>query len=191
MVTIFSAPNYCYRCGNQAAIMEIDEKLSYSLSVPLRRTAVVSPHTVLHSLQFDPAPRAGEPLVSRRVPDYFLVCIYCEVNVDRRLRHLISDLTHPRIRNVHTPYSHLCSNSSRFNVPSIRLRSSCAAIPTTIFRSFRTRLEYAFAIGIFKFCHHNDLPFPVYIKDFDLGCGCIPHVDISTQYRSDPIRSWM
>ena len=28
---------------------------------------------VLQSLQFDPAPRAGEPLVSRRVPDYFLV----------------------------------------------------------------------------------------------------------------------
>jgi hypothetical protein len=27
------------------------------------------------SLQFDPAPRAGEPLVSRRVPDYFLVSV--------------------------------------------------------------------------------------------------------------------
>ena len=52
--TIFSAPNYCYRCGNQAAIMEVDE--------------------ILNSIfqQFDPAPRRGEPHVAKRNPDYFL-----------------------------------------------------------------------------------------------------------------------
>lgn len=53
VVTIFS-PNYCYRCGNQAATMERDATRKYSF------------------LLFDPAPRRGEPHVTRRTPDYFL-----------------------------------------------------------------------------------------------------------------------
>lgn len=54
VVTIFSAPNYCYRCGNQAAIMEVDENHNRQF------------------LQYDPSIRPGEPTVSRKTPDYFL-----------------------------------------------------------------------------------------------------------------------
>ncbi|CAI4316483.1 ASN_HP2_G0006640.mRNA.1.CDS.1 [Saccharomyces cerevisiae] len=54
VVTIFSAPNYCYRCGNQAAIMEVDENHNRQF------------------LQYDPSVRPGEPTVSRKTPDYFL-----------------------------------------------------------------------------------------------------------------------
>jgi len=56
LVTIFSAPNYCYRCGNQAAIMEIDEHLKYTF------------------LQFDPPPQQKEIKQegAMRWPDYFM-----------------------------------------------------------------------------------------------------------------------
>ncbi|XWS37412.1 hypothetical protein CRYUN_Cryun19dG0040700 [Craigia yunnanensis] len=54
VVTVFSAPNYCYRCGNMAAIREIGERMEQNF------------------LQFDPAPCQIEPETTRRTPDYFL-----------------------------------------------------------------------------------------------------------------------
>ena len=53
--TLFSAPNYCYRCGNQAGIMEVDENFKYNIQ------------------QFDPNPiKRGKLEISKRAPDYFL-----------------------------------------------------------------------------------------------------------------------
>lgn len=54
VVTIFSAPNYCYRCGNLAAILELDEHMNQTF------------------LQFESAPRRGEANITKRTPDYFL-----------------------------------------------------------------------------------------------------------------------
>ena len=57
VVTIFSAPNYCYRCGNQGAIMEVDENMNREF------------------LQYDQFQRAVNPEARRKqqkLPDYFL-----------------------------------------------------------------------------------------------------------------------
>jgi serine/threonine-protein phosphatase 2A catalytic subunit len=54
VVTIFSAPNYCSRCLNEAAIMEVDEKLQMSFQ------------------RFAAAPRRGEPQCTRKTPEYMM-----------------------------------------------------------------------------------------------------------------------
>ncbi|KAF5949452.1 hypothetical protein HYC85_011445 [Camellia sinensis] len=56
IVTVWSAPNYCYRCGNVAAILKLDENLDKEFRV------------------FEAAPQEsrGAPPVRKPAPDYFL-----------------------------------------------------------------------------------------------------------------------
>jgi len=55
IVTVWSAPNYCYRCGNVAAILVLDERLTES-------------YIVFEAEQQD----IPEPTAKRSPPDYFL-----------------------------------------------------------------------------------------------------------------------
>lgn len=53
-VTVFSAPNYCYRCGNMATLMEMDDSGTYTFK------------------QFLPAPETEEKENMTKIPDYFI-----------------------------------------------------------------------------------------------------------------------
>jgi len=54
VLTVFSAPNYCYRCGNQAGIVEFSETMEKSV------------------ISYSPAPHRGDHMNnSRGTPDYF------------------------------------------------------------------------------------------------------------------------
>ncbi|KAJ1650791.1 phosphoprotein phosphatase PP4 catalytic subunit [Dispira simplex] len=55
IVTVWSAPNYCYRCGNVAAILEFDENLEKTFKI------------------FHATPQEARGVPSKKpVPDYFL-----------------------------------------------------------------------------------------------------------------------
>jgi serine/threonine-protein phosphatase 2A catalytic subunit len=54
VVTVFSAPNYCSRCGNDGSVMEVDEHMNMSFQ------------------RFAAAPRRGEPYCTRKTPEYFM-----------------------------------------------------------------------------------------------------------------------
>lgn len=55
LVTVWSAPNYCYRCGNVASILEVDDHLNNTFKV----------------FEAAPAAHREEPDRARKL-DYFL-----------------------------------------------------------------------------------------------------------------------
>ncbi|KAF8822799.1 putative serine/threonine protein phosphatase [Cardiosporidium cionae] len=56
VVTVFSAPNYCYRCGNLASVLEIDRNFNFKF------------------IQFKSSPLTDSDTLEniRKIPDYFL-----------------------------------------------------------------------------------------------------------------------
>ncbi|KAJ5068436.1 serine/threonine-protein phosphatase pp2a-4 catalytic subunit [Anaeramoeba ignava] len=54
VVTLFSAPNYCMRCGNKGAIMEVDDQMTKRF------------------LQFETSPETATAIISDEPPEYFL-----------------------------------------------------------------------------------------------------------------------
>ena len=54
VLTVFSAPNYCYRCGNLAGVVEVDELMNKTV------------------ISFEAAPKRGDFSSTRSIHDYFL-----------------------------------------------------------------------------------------------------------------------
>lgn len=59
LVTVWSAPNYCYRCGNAGAVLELDENMK-------------SRYTTFGPCPNDEAQRPSDDVELKEQPDYFL-----------------------------------------------------------------------------------------------------------------------
>jgi len=54
LVTVWSAPNYCYRCGNVASILSVDQELGLDFKI------------------FEAVPESEKNVPPRQITPYFL-----------------------------------------------------------------------------------------------------------------------
>ena len=73
IVTVWSAPNYCYRCGNVAAVLELDEHLVQEYKVFQHAPSVRHPLARLCGWLTRPLCQDVRSIPAKRPPaDYFL-----------------------------------------------------------------------------------------------------------------------
>ena len=73
IVTVWSAPNYCYRCGNVAAVLELDEHLVQEYKVFQHAPSVRRPLARLCRWLTRPLCQDVRSIPAKRPPaDYFL-----------------------------------------------------------------------------------------------------------------------